>query len=309
MNQYRVDGSLIIAVDHGFGNMKTANIVFCNGMAVYDTEPIMSRDYLFFEGKYYVLNQGHKPYSSEKINDDDFYILTIAAIAKELRLRGITRERVHLAVGLPLKWRDVQQEEFKKYLLRNKHVEFTYCGSKYFVDITGCSVMPQCYAAVAEKLGSYQGLNMLADIGNGTMNVMYLQDGRTIEKKMWTEILGVKQCALLIHDAVLNKFQVELDENLLNSYLMRGRADVDEEYLKFMEETAKTYVQSIFLKLKELGYNSKLMKLHFMGGGAKLVELFGEYEPARVSFNHDICANAKGFEYFCYLAMRKQRRA
>ena len=289
--------------------MKTANIVFSNGMAVYDTESIMSRDYLFFEGKYYVLNQGHKPYASEKIKDDDFYILTIAAIAKELRLRGITRERVHLAVGLPLKWRDVQQEKFKKYLLRNKHVEFTYCGSKYFVDITGCSVMPQCYAAVAEKLGTFQGLNMLADIGNGTMNVMYLQDGRTIEKKMWTEILGVKQCALLIHDAVLNKFQVELDENLLNSYLMKGRADVDEEYLKFMEETAKTYVQSIFLKLKELGYNSKLMKLHFMGGGAKLVELFGEYEPARVSFNHDICANAKGFEYFCYLAMRKQRRA
>ena len=150
---------------------------------------------------------------------------------------------------------------------------------------------------------------MLADIGNGTMNVMYLQDGRTIEKKMWTEILGVKQCALLIHDAVLNKFQVELDESLLNSYLMKGRADVDEEYLTFMEDTAKTYVQSIFLKLKELGYNSKLMKLHFMGGGAKLVELFGEYEPARVSFNHDICANAKGFEYFCYLAMRKRRRA
>ncbi len=68
-------------------------------------------------------------------------------------------------------------------------------------------------------------------------------------------------------------------------------------------------MQSIFLKLKELGYNSKLMKLHFMGGWAKLVELFGEYESARVSFNHDICANAKGFEYFCYLAMRKQRRA
>lgn len=298
MNQYRVDGRLIVAVDHGFGNMKTANIVFSNGMAVYDTEPIMSRDYLFFDEKYYVLNQGHKPYTSEKINDDDFYILTIAAIAKELRLRGITRERVHLAVGSPLKWRDVQQEEFKKYLLRNEHVEFSYCGSNYFVDITGCSVMPQCYAAVAEKLGSFQGLNMLADIGNGTMNVMYLQDGRTIEKKMWTEILGVKQCALLIHEAVLNKFQVELDENLLNSYLMKGRVDVDDEYLLFMQETAKTYVHNIFLKLKELGYNSKLMKLHFMGGGAKLVELFGDYESKRVAFNHDICANAKGYEYF-----------
>lgn len=77
MNQYRVDGSLIIAVDHGFGNMKTANIVFSNGMAVYDTEPIMSRDYLFFEGKYYVLNQGHKPYASEKLTMMIFIFLLL----------------------------------------------------------------------------------------------------------------------------------------------------------------------------------------------------------------------------------------
>ena len=57
MNQYRVDGSLTVAIDHGFGNMKTANIVFSNGMTVYDTEPIMSRDHMFFDGKCYMLNQ------------------------------------------------------------------------------------------------------------------------------------------------------------------------------------------------------------------------------------------------------------
>lgn len=31
-------------------------------------------------------------------------IVTLVAIAKELESRGLTEARIHLAVGLPLKW-------------------------------------------------------------------------------------------------------------------------------------------------------------------------------------------------------------
>ena len=50
------------------------------------------------------------------------------------------------------------------------------------------------------------------------------------------------------------------------------------------------------------------MKLYVMGGGAKMVEMFGKYNPDRVTFNHDICANAKGYEYFCYMMLRQKMR-
>ena len=39
-------------------------------------------------------------------------------------------------------------------------------------------------------------MNMLADIGNGTMNVMYINDRRPLEKKCFTEKYGTHQCML-----------------------------------------------------------------------------------------------------------------
>ena len=63
MRELRIDGTLILAVDHGYGNIKTANTIFSNGFVERDTEPVMSTDYLYYGGKYYVLDQGHKNYT------------------------------------------------------------------------------------------------------------------------------------------------------------------------------------------------------------------------------------------------------
>ena len=37
-----------------------------------------------------------------KVEDDSFYLLTLAAVAKELKKRGLSDAKVFLAVGLPL---------------------------------------------------------------------------------------------------------------------------------------------------------------------------------------------------------------
>ena len=52
----------------------------------------------------------------------------------------------------------------------------------------------------------------------------------------------------------------------------------------------------------------KDVQMAFMGGGAKLVEQFGKYNPKRTIFNHDIRANAKGYEYYCYMLLRHQNQ-
>ncbi len=300
------DSSVILGIDHGFGNIKTVNTIFSNSVTEKKEEPMMSSDYLFYDRKYYVLNESHKLYNPDKLKDNDFYILTIAAISKELRKRGTNKARVNLAVGLPMKWLGNQKDKFREYLTKNKNIVFSYKGQNYFVEITGCVVMPQCYAAVAENLRDYKGLNLVVDIGNGTMNIMYLMDGKTKEGQYFTEVMGVHQCAVKIHNAILDKFELELPESLLNSYLMKGTADVAEEYLDEMKKCSKEYVKEIFDKLNDIGYNEKLMKLYFMGGGAKIIENFGDYNPERVFFNHDIHANAKGFEYYAYMALCRE---
>ena len=52
----------IIAVDHGYGNMKTANTVTPTGIKAYETEPIFTGNILEYNGIYYRIGEGHKEF-------------------------------------------------------------------------------------------------------------------------------------------------------------------------------------------------------------------------------------------------------
>ena len=81
----------IIGVDHGYGNIKTANCCFPTGVESSDTEPTFKNDLLIYQGHYYQIGVGHKEYAAEKVMDEDYYILTLAAIARELSREQITQ--------------------------------------------------------------------------------------------------------------------------------------------------------------------------------------------------------------------------
>ena len=67
----------IIAVDHGYGNIKTANTVTPTGVTAYETEPIFSGNILEYGGIYYRIGEGHKEFIADKALDEDYYILTL----------------------------------------------------------------------------------------------------------------------------------------------------------------------------------------------------------------------------------------
>lgn len=107
------NGIKIIGVDAGYGNMKTANHCFPAGIVGHDTEPLFTKDLLVYEGRNYLIGEGHKEFLPEKMQDEDYYILTLAAIAMELHDAGLTEADVHIAAGLPLNWVSGQKEAFK----------------------------------------------------------------------------------------------------------------------------------------------------------------------------------------------------
>ena len=94
----------IIAVDHGYGNMKTANTVTPTGIKAYETEPIFTGNILEYNGIYYRIGEGHKEFIPDKAMDEEYYLLTLMAIARELNVFSIREADVHLAAGLPLTW-------------------------------------------------------------------------------------------------------------------------------------------------------------------------------------------------------------
>ncbi len=102
----------IIAVDHGYGNMKTANTVTPTGIKAYETEPIFTGNILEYNGIYYRIGEGHKEFIPDKAMDEEYYLLTLMAIARELNVFSIREADVHLAAGLPLTWIRNQEKLF-----------------------------------------------------------------------------------------------------------------------------------------------------------------------------------------------------
>ena len=106
MNFYTNTNSkpVIIGIDHGYGNIKTAHTCFKTGVTAYDKEPTFKSNLLIYEGRFYLIGEDHKEFLADKMMDEDYYILTLAAIGRELNIRQLSSARVHLAVGLPLTW-------------------------------------------------------------------------------------------------------------------------------------------------------------------------------------------------------------
>ena len=46
---------VIIGIDHGYGNIKTAHAIFKSGVTAYDKEPTFTRNMLTYDGRYYII--------------------------------------------------------------------------------------------------------------------------------------------------------------------------------------------------------------------------------------------------------------
>ena len=300
------ENMLIIGVDHGYGNIKTANCVFPTGLMKSETEPTFTNDLLVWEGKYYTVGVGHKEFTPEKMRDEDFYVLTLAAIACELRQARRTEANVYLAVGLPLTWVSGQRADFRDYLLQREEAEFSFRGVDYRVRFAGADVFPQGFAAVADKLGDFTGVNMLCDIGNGTMNIMYITDRRPDVRRMFTEKYGTHQCVLQVRESVMREHHAAIDDSVIGRVLRTGTADIGGAYLETVTATAREYAAGILRKLREHEYDPNLMNLYVVGGGGCLVKNFADYDVKRAFIDEDVCAAAQGYEYMAEMSLRRR---
>ena len=295
----------IIGIDHGYGNIKTANTVTPTGVTVYDTEPTFEGNVLLYDGLYYRFGEGHKPFISDKTEDNDFYAATLFGIAKELSRENIYEADVYIAAGLPLTWVKSQREDFRKYLLKNSEVTFTFKKKRFEIHIVGCSVYPQGYAAVIGKLGEMNGVNMLADIGNGTINIMYINNKRPVESKCYTEKLGIDQCMTAAKNAVLDKFGIKIEDTIIENIIRNGNANIGKKYLDCITAQIRIYSEKVLDTLEKYEYNSELMKLYITGGGVSVIKNFAEIDLSNVVLIEDICAAAKGYETICLNSLRR----
>ena len=118
---------MLIAVDHGNKQMKTAHKTFPSGLCESDTRPPFGENVLSYKGKYYTLSEQRIPYMRDKTKDERFFVLTLFAIAFELRFLRCPMNEVtdiQLAVGLPPAHYGTQYQRFEKYFLERGVMEY-----------------------------------------------------------------------------------------------------------------------------------------------------------------------------------------
>lgn len=292
----------IIGIDHGYRNMKTANFVFPTAISKLEFVPDDVTGVLQVGDEYYCVEGGKRLISVDnhnKIQTQDFYLLTLVCIARELRNRGRIGSKVRIAAGLPQKWHQQQKNSFKTYLLQNNKVDFYYEGVHYNVEIVGAGVYTQGYAAAAVKLASMkQKYSVIVDIGGETIDITPVLNGRPTEDECK---IDTRACIWLIN-SIRERIESELME-AVNEYFITDfidHADRDTEpqnkYEEVMKRCAMEFCEMVFTKLREFKFNVDLTTLIFVGGGAGLLYRFGKYNERQTEFILDICANAKGYE-------------
>lgn len=292
----------IIGVDHGYAAIKTAHCVFSTGLTAYSHEPYTRQSVLEYEGKWYVCGTGRQPVQREKMANDTYYLLTLAAIAMELERRRLPRRcTVALASGLPLTSYGRQKGGFKKYLLRSPQpVKYRYEGESYEVTVEGIWLYPQGYSALAmhPDLIAGEPSFLLMDIGGWTVDMMRLDNGSASAGTCRSLELGMIRCLDEAREQVLRDTGLSLTDAQIERVLSGQPCSMDEEARGVIERQGRQYTEHLLSAAMEAGFDLKALPVVMLGGGACVAarNLRESDRLCRVIPLTDSRINAAGFE-------------
>lgn len=299
----------VIGVDHGWSGMKTVSQVFTSGVKEITTEPAFFNNIVEFRGSYYRVGGKRLEVRDLKIENNNFYILTLAAIAKELSRRGMRNATILLSVGLPLTRFGAEKQDFIEYLSKDKDVVFRYDNEQYHIRIARVSVFPQCYAAVADKMKSLPRRVVIVDIGSWTIDIMPIENSAPNEAECITIREGLIKCMRTINDECMRQYGIELSEEDIQEIMICGKNErLPVKYIEIVKECLSEYVEKVYNILLEHGYNLEVTECVFVGGGAGVVKRYGKHKGMNVQYIDDVKANAKGYEFLGKLYLNAHKK-
>ena len=216
--------SIIIGIDHGYYAIKTAHCSFPAGLTSYgEHEPYTRQGLLEFGGCFFVCGSGRQPIQRDKTVNDNYYLLTLAAIAKEILQRGLPPEcSVRIAAGLPLTSFGRDKPKFRDYLLRSKQpVNFRFEDVEYSITIEEVAIFPQGYAALMTETGLLQDepSMLLMDLGGWTVDLMRIDNAIPVADTAHSLELGMIRCVDDIREQVRRETGLSLTDAQIENML------------------------------------------------------------------------------------------
>ena len=301
------NGQYVIGFDDGYQLGKTANYIFDNGVhRLGAIEPTLKEKSLFYDGEFFKVGEGRSALTEDKFSDDNARLRTMAGIAMELRNAGLHKTDVILAVGLPFS--DHGRDKFKliDYYSRQNILEFSYEGDDYSIAIVKVIACPQCYSAVASRLGNMKGDYLIVDIGSKTTDVVYVQNGFPVESKSVTiEKAMVKWIKEIQHEMKVQTGK-EIPEQEVMKVALKEESNLPTVYAELIRGMLREKIHSLELELVERGYSLEYINIIYVGGGVLIAKDYAGKYRSHTAYDCDLCANAKGYEFLARQLMGKK---
>ena len=291
---------MIIGIDHGYGMVKTVSDLFVTGLASFDKQPPSMEHTLFYGGKYYTVGGTRQPVQS-KTENINYYIMTLAAVAKELKRRKAnTKQKIMIGAGLPLTYFESERKGFKNYLEKEKGqiIHYQYESTWYDIEIQKAVIFPQGYSAILPYYSDLKGTSYIIDIGSNTIDIVMLDNMTPNMQKLVTiPMAGVISAYKRVNDEIAKAFNTNLQESQIRSVILDEEDGLPDRAKELAKAALKKYAGYIVASLKEYGINPELSRCFFVGGGAVIIKKYSEISDySNVAFITDICANARGYE-------------
>lgn len=300
---------MIISIDHGNRNVKTGHgICFNSGYTKSATVPPMAKDVVFYNNNYYALSQNTFPFVLDKTKNENFFILTLFAIAKELRFvnKDEGNYKISLSIGLPPMHYGALKDKFENYFYNHfkDGVNFTYNNNSYNIIVEKVYVFPQAYAAAlsnekASFVYDYPKCYIL-DIGGYTADLLELQEQMPNLDKCRSMEFGVLKMYEIIKDKVLQDTTYIIDNTVIEAVLSNKKHALNEDTVNIIKEQAAIYTDNIFNQIRQFGIDLRTTPVIFIGGGSILLREYID-KSDKIGLHEyidDICANAVGYFIF-----------
>lgn len=106
---------MIIGVDLGNKNTKTKRDVFVSGVKLSGVKPPLASDVIQMDNRYFSLSDERINYTREKIEDENFLVLLLMAICREIKHQGL--KKIPLILNWLLDYHRITMVHRRRHLL------------------------------------------------------------------------------------------------------------------------------------------------------------------------------------------------
>lgn len=257
---------------------------------------------LQYKGSYYVCGTGRQTLVKDKTVNENYYLLTMVAIAQEIQKRRSERTaKVVLAAGLPLAGFGWEKQPFREYLFRKEQpLRFQYEKERYEIQIEDVKLFPQGYSALAlypEYLKDEPSV-LLIDIGGWTVDLMRLDHAVPNAATCRSLELGVIRCMDEIMEQARRNTGLSVTDAQIERVLNGKSCSMPQEVVSIITHQGRLYIEKILSAITEAGFDLRAVPSVFMGGGATILKhrVTAQDRLCSPIYLTDVHTNAAGYE-------------